>query len=159
MTKKLDRVLILLLSTFASTVLAQTTGSGTISGNVTDPRGAMIPGANVTIHNTGTGIEKVVPTNDVGLYSAPFIQPGSYQVTVTKQGFARVVRKDLSLQVGQTLTYEKASLPGGTPADVRITARAAKEGNVRIRAELTADVLKAGPLKKEASATIIGQAP
>lgn len=101
---------ILLLSSFAGTGFAQTTGAGTISGTVTDPRGAVIPGATVTIHNTGTGIDKVVPTNDVGLYSAPFVQPGSYEITASKQGFARVVRKDLTLQVGQTLTID-LSLP------------------------------------------------
>jgi hypothetical protein len=54
---------------------------------------SVIPGATLTIHNTGTGIDKVVPTNDVGLYSAPFVQPGSYEITASKQGFARVSSK------------------------------------------------------------------
>jgi uncharacterized repeat protein (TIGR01451 family) len=100
----------------------------------------------------------------------------TYVVTVVNQGNAPATKIGLTItipenlvitradpmpskQVGQTLTYEKASLPGSTPADVRITVRAAKEGNVRIRAELTADLLKSGPVKKEASATIFGEAP
>src|SRR5262249_23765295 len=68
--------------------LAQTTGAGTISGTVRDPKDAVIPGTAITIHNTQTGIDRAISTNEVGVYSAPFLPPGQYEVTAVKPGFA-----------------------------------------------------------------------
>ncbi|HEY2015568.1 MAG TPA: carboxypeptidase-like regulatory domain-containing protein, partial [Bryobacteraceae bacterium] len=86
----------------------QTAGSGTINGTVRDPNQSVVPDAGVTIHNTGTGVDRVVQTNEVGLYSAPFLPPGNYEVTATKPGFSKLLRKDIVLQVGQTLTLDLA---------------------------------------------------
>lgn len=84
----------------------QITGSGLIAGTVTDPNGAVVPSASVIVKNANTGVEVALSTNDVGLYNAPFLQPGNYEITVTKAGFAKVVRTGLTLQVGQTLTLD-----------------------------------------------------
>lgn len=88
----------------------QITGSGLISGTLTDPNGSVVPGASVVIKNLDTGTELPLASNDVGLYTAPFLQPGRYEITATKAGFAKVVRTGLTLQVGQTLTVD-LSLP------------------------------------------------
>jgi hypothetical protein len=115
---------VIFLAALSGAAFSQTSGSGTISGTLTDPRGAVIPGAGVTIRNTDTGIERVLATNEVGLYSAPFLQPGHYQVTASKTGFTKVVRKDLTLQVGQTLTID-LSLPIETAQEtVTVTGEA-----------------------------------
>jgi len=87
-------------------MLGQTTGSGTINGTVRDPAQAAIPGASVTIHNTDTGIDRALSTNDAGLYSAPFLSPGRYEIRVVTSGFTTLTRKDVTLQVGQTLTID-----------------------------------------------------
>jgi len=84
--------------------LAQLAGSGTINGSVTDASGAVVPAADITIKNTSTGIERKTQTTDAGDYTAAFLPPGSYQVQTGKTGFTTVLRKDLTLQVGQTLT-------------------------------------------------------
>jgi len=84
----------------------QTTGSGTINGTIRDPNQAVVPDASVTIHNVGTGVDRVVQTNEVGLYSAPFLTPGDYEVTISKAGFTKLLRKDVHLEVGQTLTLD-----------------------------------------------------
>lgn len=99
-------VFALLLSTVPS--FAQTTGAGTMTGTITDPSGGAIPGATVAIKNTATGVERVLTTNESGIFVAQFLQPGSYQLTITKEGFTKLVRKDLSLQVGQILTADLA---------------------------------------------------
>src|ERR1700730_9848298 len=104
--KKIAFVLAVLLSIAASVAWAQTSGSGTISGTLTDPNGAVIPNATVTILNVDTGIERTLATNAAGLYTAPFLQPGHYEITASKPGFAKIVRKDLTLQVGQTLAVD-----------------------------------------------------
>src|SRR5689334_2155746 len=85
---------------------AQTSGSGTITGTVTDPSGSVVPGATVTVKNTDTGIQRKILTNEAGLYVATFLQPGHYEVGVTKPGLTTSLRKDLTLQVGQTLTID-----------------------------------------------------
>ena len=98
---KIRIAFLLLLSWLASTLSAQTTGAGTITGTITDPSGGVVPGAAVTVKNTATGSERTLTTNEAGIYVAQFLQPGSYEITVTKAGFAKTVRTGLTLQVGQ----------------------------------------------------------
>src|SRR5215469_3448150 len=82
----------------ATIVSAQTTGAGTISGTVSDPTGGVVPDATVLIKNTLTGTELPLATNDAGIYVAPFLPPAGYEITVNKQGFAKMVRTGLTLQ-------------------------------------------------------------
>ena len=113
--------LVLLL---AGAAWAQNSGSGTISGTVTDPKGAVMPGVSVVIRNTDTGIDKTVETNEFGLYSVPFLPPGHYQITASKTGFTKVVREDLVLQVGQSLTIDLAPPIQATTESVTVTGQA-----------------------------------
>jgi outer membrane receptor protein involved in Fe transport len=101
-------MLLALLIASPNHAYAQLSGSATITGTVTDPSGAVVPGADVTIHNTDTGIERKTVTSDAGLYTAPFLPPGHYEIRIGKAGFAQVVRKELTLQVGQILTVDFA---------------------------------------------------
>jgi hypothetical protein len=94
------------LMVLAAPAFAQLAGSATITGALRDPSGAFVPGATVTIRNTNTGIERRIESNDAGIYVAPFLPPGQYEVHASKTGFAAVVRKDLVLQVGQTLAID-----------------------------------------------------
>ena len=93
-------------SFFTGSLLAQTTGAGTIAGTITDPSSGAVPGASVAIRNTATGLERSLVTNEAGIYVAQFLKPGKYQITVSKQGFTKILRKDLSLQVGQILSVD-----------------------------------------------------
>jgi hypothetical protein len=88
----------------ATIVSAQTTGAGNISGTVTDPTGGVVPGATVLVKNTSTGTELPLATNEAGIYVAPFLPPAGYEITINKAGFAKMVRTELTLQVGQSLT-------------------------------------------------------
>src|SRR5882724_5999191 len=105
-------------------VYGQTSGAGTISGALTDPSGSLIPGVTITIRNTDTGVERTFTSNDAGLYTAPFLQPGHYEITAVKQGFAKVTRKDLTLQVGQVLTIDLAMPLQSTSESVTVTGEA-----------------------------------
>ena len=78
---------------------AQLAGA-TLSGVVADGSGAPIVGANVVIKNVGTGVVREVTTNADGVYSAPNLSPGNYEVTVTAKGFSTFVQKNLALTVG-----------------------------------------------------------
>ncbi len=85
---------------------AQTAGSGTITGTVTDPAGSVVPAANLTIHNADTGTDRAVTTNDAGIYTAAFLQPGHYDLKVDKTGFSTIERNGITLEVGRTLTLD-----------------------------------------------------
>ena len=108
----------------ASLAVGQTTGSGTIRGTVTDPAGAAVPSATVTLKNVGTGVERALETNAAGLYVAQFLQPGVYEIAVSKTGFGKTVRPELPLQVGQTLTIDFALTVRATSETVTVTAEA-----------------------------------
>src|SRR5712664_4694639 len=68
--------------TISVPVHAQVTGA-TLSGTVTDASGAVIAGAQVSVRNTATGISKDTMTDSAGLYTAPNLIPGPYEVKVT----------------------------------------------------------------------------
>src|SRR4051812_22592659 len=92
--------------TCAGAAFGQTSGAGTITGTVKDPSGSTVPGAAVSIKNTDTSSERSLQTNESGIYVATFVPPGHYEITTSKEGFAKVVRQALTLQVGQTLTID-----------------------------------------------------
>jgi len=98
-------ILALLLGS-AGAAFAQTAGAGTITGTITDQQGAVVPEASITIHNIDTNVDRAFTTNGAGIYTAPFLQPGRFDITVVKTGFAKLIRKDLTLVVGQTLTID-----------------------------------------------------
>ena len=81
---------------------AQVVG-GTITGKVSDPTGAVVPGAKVTVHNTDTGTERALATDNGGRFSAPSLPVGAYAVRIEAEGFAPLTRKDVHLTVGQSL--------------------------------------------------------
>jgi hypothetical protein len=106
----------------APSSFAQAAGTGTISGTITDPSNAAIAGASVDVLDVDTGIVRTIQTDDSGLYSATFLQPGHYQVTATKEGFGKIEQKDILLEVGHSLTVNLA-LPVKTTAEtVTVTA-------------------------------------
>src|SRR5436190_5197596 len=104
MTKKLLLATSFLLA--ATGLFAQATA--TINGRVVDQGGAILPGATITITNTGTGVTRNTVTNAEGLYSVPALDPGTYDVQVVLSGFAPSVKKGVGLLTSSTLTVDFA---------------------------------------------------
>ncbi len=102
MTNMRRWVLPLFLAFASGACFAQSTNSGDIRGTVTDSTGALIPGVAVTVVNIDTGVSKDFTTNDAGLYDTNSIVTGSYTVTFFKDGFEKLVRGPVSVQVGFT---------------------------------------------------------
>jgi hypothetical protein len=114
-------VVALLAVSAAVPAAAQTSGTGSIAGTVTDTVGAAIPNAAVQIIDTDTGATRSVTANSDGYYIANFLQSGHYEVMLNASGFGKVDRKNLQLTVGQTLTVD-ATLPAASVAtDVIVT--------------------------------------
>jgi len=102
----------LLLILGSITSLAQSMNSGDIRGSVKDGSGALIPEVKVTVLNVDTGVSKIYVTNQDGLYDTSSIVTGIYTVTFAKNGFEKLVRGPITLQVG--ITTVDAQLPVGS---------------------------------------------
>jgi Carboxypeptidase regulatory-like domain/TonB dependent receptor len=108
---------------FSSPAAAQVTGA-TLSGTVTDPSGSIIAGAEVAIRNMGTGIVRTVTTDSAGLYSAPNLIPGTYEVSVSAAGFSKAVESNLTLSVGQQQSLNMAMKVGQSSQTVTVEGSA-----------------------------------
>jgi len=93
----------LLFQAFPAYVGAQTT-NGTILGAVHDASGAGIPGVNVVVKNTETGIARTATTDGDGAYEVLSLPPGAYQVEASLQGFKTELRQGIALTVGASIS-------------------------------------------------------
>src|SRR5580692_11822755 len=92
------------LSLVPGVALFAQAGRGAISGLLTDPSGAIIPGAAVTATENATGTKLSAVTTAAGIYSFISLSPGSYDVSASHRGFDTVVRKNVIVTVDQTTT-------------------------------------------------------
>jgi len=99
-------VVLALLIGFSATAFAQQS-TATLTGTVTDPKGLAMANAMVVVHSEDTGTDmKPVTTTDTGIYTVPLLPPGIYDVTASQSGFATVLHKGVTLQVGQTVRID-----------------------------------------------------
>ena len=106
----------LLLVAF-STIQAQTTvGTGSLTGTVNDPTGAVVGGAVVTITNTATNAVTRLASNSSGAYTSGALTPGQYKVQVSAKGFSSI-SEVLNVMVGNTATFN-ATLQVGQESQV-----------------------------------------
>ncbi len=98
--------------------------TGSLSGRVSDPSGALVPGASVVVQNLATGVEQSIVTNRQGLYQLPSLMPSTYSLIVSLQGFRNVhvlvrvvvgttTQQDIRLEVGSD--RETVRVIGTTP--------------------------------------------
>ncbi len=104
-------------------VSAQVT-TGTIVGTVKDSAGAVVPGATVTITETGKQTSSIYTTDSDGAYTAPFLIPGTYELAVDVQGFRKYVRRGVVLQVNQRARVDIALEVGTFAEATEVTALA-----------------------------------
>jgi Carboxypeptidase regulatory-like domain/TonB dependent receptor len=88
--------------------LGSTLGFGqstsTLSGTVTDPSGAVVPHAHVTIHSLSTGLDRAIDSDAAGLYVVPSLQPGDYSIQVTASGFSASSVAKVTLAVDSSVS-------------------------------------------------------
>ena len=105
------------------TAIAQNT-TGTIVGHVIDPSGASISAAKVTVTNVETSETRTITTTQGGDFTAPLLNPGTYQVTVASEGFDPFILSGIHLQVDQTVRADAALKVGGGQQSVSVSAAA-----------------------------------
>jgi len=101
--------------------LAAQAVTGTIIGLITDSTGAVMPGATVTLTNTGTGLVRVVNTDSNGEYTVPSLPTGTYSVKAELSGFKTVTRPDIPLGVDQRMRIDVKLEIGAVEESVTVT--------------------------------------
>jgi hypothetical protein len=117
-------IFLFLASLFPATLLAQST-QGSILGTVKDTSGAVVPGAKVTVTNTGTGIANTTTSSSAGNYQVLNLIEGSYKIQIAAQGFETEVISDLTLVARQQLRVDSALQVGALSQQVTVNAQAA----------------------------------
>ena len=123
---KAIRLLPLLLAFLLSSSIAamgQTTGS--ISGTVTDEKGAVIPNATVTARNLDRNISRTLQTSSEGTYRFENLPVGPYEVTVEATGFSKYVQSGITLILNQKAVVDVSMKAGGVQEVVNVTENAA----------------------------------
>ncbi|HTU34464.1 MAG TPA: TonB-dependent receptor [Candidatus Acidoferrum sp.] len=133
---------------YVSFVASGQAGRGSISGTVTDPSGAAVPGAQVVLVNTVTGAVQHTTTNSAGLYSFVSLNPGVYQITVSQTGFATTVRNLIGVDVDQvTETNVKLKIgPATETVTVNEQASLVEPSNSTVGSLITSATIDRVPL-------------
>ncbi len=107
----------------AAMAMAQT-AQGRITGTVSDPDGAVIPGVEVIATNDGTGVQTKTQSNEVGLYVLPFLLSGQYTISASSAGFKGYERTGIVVQTSQVMELNIFMELGAVTETVTITAEA-----------------------------------
>ena len=118
--RRLSRIALAAVTLFAASGLLAQMFPGRITGTVRDPQGAVVPGANVKLQNTSTGLERSVDTNQDGEFNFPQLALGTYQITVSKTGFQTVVLTDITTSLSQVNTLSPVLKVGTVTSEVEV---------------------------------------
>jgi Carboxypeptidase regulatory-like domain len=94
----------------------------TLTGRVTDATGAIVPNAHINIVNTDTGATTTVASDNAGVYTAPFLVPGTYKVSAELTGFKTYIHAGLVLQTEQTVMENIVMQVGSVDQTVTVSA-------------------------------------
>jgi Carboxypeptidase regulatory-like domain len=146
-TKILTGILASILVT-AGLAYAQGVGSsGNLTGTVTDPSGAQVPNAKITVADAAKGVQRSVETDEHGFYRLTGLAPANYKVTAEHSGFQTQVATSVVLTVGQTLVLDFS---------LKLSGLAAK---VEVSSELPVVETERGSQSDTLTQTLIGQLP
>ena len=107
---------------FSGSLLAQSeAGGATVTGAVTDPSGAAVQAAKITLNSEQTGFTRVLETNASGIYSFMRVPVGRYNLSIEKAGFKAIKRTDIDLTVGAMLTLDAALTVGSTAESITVS--------------------------------------
>jgi hypothetical protein len=115
----------LVFSLFCTTLLYAQTTNGNLRGSVTDPNGAVLPNAAVTVKNRDTNATRKAITNEEGTFAVDNLAPGEYEVTIEARGFQKIL-KPFTLLTGASIEENFALSVGSSSETVVITSDAAQ---------------------------------
>src|SRR3954469_3726551 len=107
---------------FCATAFGQ--GMASLQGTVSDPTGAVVASAKITVTQTDTGLTRSATTGAQGNYSVPALQPTNYSLTVEAPGFRQFTRKGITLQADQSATVNVSMELGQATQNVTVESGA-----------------------------------
>jgi len=114
---------LILAISLSSLAFAQSeVGGASLNGTVTDPSGAVIGAAKLTVLNTGTGLARTLETTAGGLYNFGRLPVGNYDLSVEAPGFKNARRTGIPLNIGAVVTFDVKLEVGGTQETVSVSA-------------------------------------
>src|SRR5215813_9562058 len=116
-------IISVMVITLATMAVGQTS-RGTVSGTVTDPNGAVIAGAEVTLTSAATKLTRTTTTNSEGLYRFEAVDPGTYSVKVSATGFGEITSTGIDVRANQTSDVPAQMAPAGQIETVNVAADA-----------------------------------
>ena len=134
-----------LAAALAMGAMAQSTG-GRINGRVTDPSGAVVPEATVTLINESTGVSTHTRTSKSGDYAFPTVAVGTYTMEFEAIGFKKLTRKQVALDLNQTLTVNGTLELGSATETVEVSSEAPLVDTSSTQLGATVDALMATQL-------------
>jgi len=134
---------------------------GKITGRVGDPNKAAVPGATVKVTDVSRNATATLTTNADGLFEAPYLLPGAYQIVVEASGFKKSIQDGVQVEINQTRTIDISLEVGGTQETVTVTAEAATLNQSDANLGLTIDNKRVAelPLIHGDPYNLIGLAP
>src|SRR4051794_8515050 len=123
-SRKFSRIALAIVVSTSADLAAAQEFRATITGRITDPSSAVLPGVTVTAANTQTGEMAVGTTTSDGVYTIPFLRPGVYSVSAELSGFRKVTQANVQLQVGQTSAVNLQLSLGDLSENVTVSANA-----------------------------------
>jgi trimeric autotransporter adhesin len=98
--------------------------TGSLVGTIRDSSGAVVPNAEVVVANSNTGVSLSLKSNQVGEYLAPYLEPGTYGVTVKSPGFQTAVAANNDVNVNETRRVDLTLLPGSSSQTIVVSGNA-----------------------------------
>lgn len=120
LTLILIALLMVAMSLTQPTLFAQTADTGALSGTVTDPSGAVVPGVQIKVNNEATGEARRVVTQAQGNYLLSLLPPGTYRIEASKAGFEVAVRTGVTIAVAETARLDIRLAMGTTSQQVTV---------------------------------------
>jgi Carboxypeptidase regulatory-like domain len=164
LSKRVVLLVVVLSCLFAltpSALFSQAASSGTVAGTVTDPSGAAVVGAEVTLSDPSTNGTRTATTNEAGRYIFANVTPGTYNVTINKTGFRVTKLTGQVVNVGSAITLNTAMELGSVSQIVEVTATGAELQvlNATVGNTVSGDLLQSLPSIGQDSSTFVTLQP
>ena len=136
-------------------------GNGTITGSLTDGSGAAVAGAKIAVTNEETGVKVESATNEVGLYRASSLPPGTYRLGVELAGFEKLVRRPIRVEVGQVVALDLTLTVGVASETVTVVEAApmVDSQTSNVSQAVNRQMLAGLPMPNRAASSLVALAP